>query len=116
MALQEHNRHAFSQLYDLYSGALFGVIYRVVNNTEASEEILQDSFLKIWNNITQYDASKAKLFTWMLNIARNTAIDYARVKKNNVQHEDFDAVVKTVENTLQNAERNTSSDATEVAF
>ena len=96
VALQQQDRQAFAQLYDNYASALLGVINKVVNNIEAAEEILQDSFLKIWNNIHQYDASKGRLFTWMLNISRNTAIDYARVKKNNHQHDDLDTSVKNI--------------------
>ena len=48
---------------------------------DIAEEILQDVFLKIWDKIENYDASKGKLFTWMLNIARNQAIDKTRSKE-----------------------------------
>lgn len=68
-------------LYDQYSGALLGVIARIIKNDESAEEILQDVFLKIWERIESYDASKGKLFTWMLNIARNQAIDKTRSKE-----------------------------------
>lgn len=68
-------------LYDQYSGALLGVIARIIKNDESAEEILQDVFLKIWGRIESYDASKGKLFTWMLNIARNQAIDKTRSKE-----------------------------------
>jgi RNA polymerase sigma factor (sigma-70 family) len=72
---------AFGYLYDHYSGALFGVISRIINKEEVAEEVLQDVFLKIWDKITAYDASKGRLFTWMLNIARNHAIDKTRSKE-----------------------------------
>jgi RNA polymerase sigma factor (sigma-70 family) len=68
-------------LYDHYSGALLGVIARIIKKEEIAEEILQDVFLKIWDRIDSYDATKGKLFTWMLNIARNQAIDKTRSKE-----------------------------------
>ncbi len=70
-----------SYLYDHYSAALFGVIARVVKNEDVAEEVLQDVFLKIWDRISRYDASKGRLFTWMMNIARNQAIDKTRSKE-----------------------------------
>jgi len=68
-------------LYDNYSAALYGVIYRIVGKDEIAEDVLQETFLKIWNNFSQYDASKGRLFTWILNIARNLAIDKVRSKE-----------------------------------
>jgi RNA polymerase sigma factor (sigma-70 family) len=68
-------------LYDHYSGALYGVIFRIIKKEEIAEEVLQDVFVKIWNRFDQYDASKGKLFTWMLNITRNQAIDRTRSKE-----------------------------------
>jgi RNA polymerase sigma-70 factor (ECF subfamily) len=67
-------------LYDNYSAALYGVIQRIVVSDEIAEEVLQETFLKIWNNFAQYDPSKGRLFTWMVNICRNLAIDKVRSK------------------------------------
>jgi RNA polymerase sigma-70 factor (ECF subfamily) len=80
MRLQNQDQHAFSYLYDNYSAALNGVIYRMVENTELAEDILQEAFVKIWNNFSSYDTSKGRLFTWMLNITRNLTIDTLRSK------------------------------------
>lgn len=79
--MQQKDRSAFEYLYDHYSGALLGVILRIIKKEELAEEILQDVFLKIWDRIGSYDSSKGKLFTWMLNIARNQAIDKTRSKE-----------------------------------
>ncbi len=76
--LRSQNSKGIEILYDNYSSALFGVIQRIVMEEEAAEDILQDSFIKIWNNFGSYDASKGRLFTWMVNICRNTAIDKVR--------------------------------------
>ena len=67
-------------LYDHYSAALYGVILRIVTDKETAEDVLQESFIKIWNNAAAYDPAKGRLYTWLLNIARNTAIDKTRSK------------------------------------
>lgn len=69
---------AFAVLYDNYSPALMGIIMKIVRDEPEAENLLQDCFVKIWRNIHQYDATKGRLFTWILNIARNTAINYLR--------------------------------------
>lgn len=68
-------------LYSHYSGALYGVVFRILKKEETAEEVLQDVFLKIWDKIDGYDPNKGKLFTWMVNIARNQAIDKTRSKE-----------------------------------
>ncbi len=78
--LRDKSEAGFQHLYDHYSGALYGVILRIVQSKEYTEEIIQDVFVKIWNSIHQYDSSKGRFYTWMINIARNTAIDYLKSK------------------------------------
>ena len=78
--LQNQNQQAFSYLYDNYAAALNGIIYRMVENKELAEDILQEAFVKIWNNFGSYDTGKGRLFTWMLNITRNLTIDTLRSK------------------------------------
>lgn len=68
-------------LYDNYSSALYGVIQRIVANDEIAEDVLQETFIKIWNNFPQYDKAKGRLFTWMINIARNSALDKVRSRE-----------------------------------
>ncbi len=80
MQLQNGNQMAFSYLYDNYAGALNGVIYKLVDDKQLAEDILQEAFVKIWNNFFQYDSTKGRLFTWMLNLTRNLAIDTLRSK------------------------------------
>ena len=79
-ALRQKDNQAFSYLYEHYSGALYGVIRQIVVDTELSNDVLQESFVNIWRKIDSYDESKGRLFTWMLNIARNAAIDKTRSK------------------------------------
>jgi RNA polymerase sigma factor (sigma-70 family) len=79
-AMQAGDESAFTKLYGMYSEALFGIIYSIVGDTEMAEEALQDAFVKIWNNSSSYAPGKGRFFTWVLNIARNTAIDKTRSK------------------------------------
>lgn len=78
--LQNKDQQAFAYLYDNYSAALNGVIYRLVEDRELAEDILQEAFVKVWNNFASYDTTKGRLFTWMLNITRNLTIDTLRSK------------------------------------
>jgi RNA polymerase sigma factor (sigma-70 family) len=80
MLIKQRDQPAFAYLYDNYGAALNGVITKLVDDNTLAEDILQESFLKIWNNFGNYDASKGRLFTWMLNITRNLTIDTLRSK------------------------------------
>lgn len=83
--IRERDQKAFSYLYDNYSQALFGVVNAILQDTEESEDVIQQAFLKIWNNFASYDAAKGRLYTWMLNIARNLAIDSKRSKHQKIK-------------------------------
>jgi len=76
--LQARDTTAFNYLYDHYSAALYGVIFPIVNDAESANDVLQEVFLSIWKKIETYDVVKGRLFTWMLNIARNASIDVLR--------------------------------------
>ena len=78
--LRKQDQTAFSYLYDNYAAALNGIILRMVEEPQLAEDILQEAFVKIWNNFNQYDTGKGRLFTWMINITRNLTIDMLRSK------------------------------------
>jgi len=78
--LQQRNEKAYTYLYDNYAGALYGIIHSIITNTETASDVLQEVFINIWTKIESYDPAKGRLFTWMLNIARNAAIDKIRSK------------------------------------
>lgn len=78
-----------SLLYDQYSDSLFGLVYGILDDQQAAEDVLQRTMLKIWNNIQGFDPTKASFFTWMSVIARNTALDQKRLKT-------FQARAKTI--------------------
>ncbi len=76
--VQSKNERGFNTLYNKYCGALYGVIIKLVRRTDVADDLLQDTFVKIWKHIASFDSSKGTLYTWMLNIARNQALDYLR--------------------------------------
>ncbi len=61
-------------------GAIYSIILSVVADKELANDVLQEVFIKIWRQSESYDASKGRLFTWMMNIARNASIDMLRSK------------------------------------
>lgn len=93
--LKQGNQSALAALYDKYGAALYGTVLRMVQSEEKAEEVIQESFLKIWKNASSFDETKGKFFTWALNIARNTAIDYIRTSdfRNNQKTDPFDFLV-----------------------
>lgn len=78
--LKSRDAKAFSYLYDNYSGALLGIISQIIDDMDMSNDVLQEVFINIWRKIESYDPVKGRLFTWMLNIARNASIDVLRSK------------------------------------
>ncbi len=80
IGLQAQDSSVLKLIYEKYASALYGVITRLVNDDHLAEDVLQEAFLKIWNNAASYEAEKGRLFTWMMNICRNAAIDKLRSK------------------------------------
>ena len=78
---EEGNVKAMDLLYDNYSDALYGVILRMVGDEAVAGDVLQEAFVKIWQNSKSYDPDKGRLFTWMLQISRNLAIDKLRSRE-----------------------------------
>lgn len=81
MALQQRRPADFSLLYDAYAPALYRVILGLVNDTAWAEDLLQDTFIKVWLNSQCYDPGQGRLFAWMVTIARNVALDALRAQK-----------------------------------
>lgn len=108
-AILEKDKNGAEALYDMYSSSLYGVIFRIVQHQEIAEDLLQDTFIRIWNSFSSYDAAKGRLFTWMVNVARNIAIDKTRSKefRNSAKTEDIENNVLIIDkqvNTVINPE------------
>lgn len=82
--LRARDESAMTVFYDRYSAALYGVILRIVKADDVAEDVLQESLVKIWNSFGSYDASKGRLFTWVVNVCRNLSIDKIRSRQHRV--------------------------------
>lgn len=76
--LKNRDKAAMAEMYDLYSASLYGVILRIVKDKLLAEDILQDCFVKIWFSFPLFDSQKGHLYTWLVALARNLAIDAIR--------------------------------------
>jgi RNA polymerase sigma factor (sigma-70 family) len=100
--LQDRNEQAFAYLYDNYSAALLGIINQIIPDKDIASDVLQEVFVNIWKKISTYDPAKGRLFTWMLNVARNAAIDKIRSRtyqdslKNQSLPEDVNSMSQSV--------------------
>lgn len=81
-------------LYDRYSAVVYSIALRVLGDTGAAEDILQDVFMQLWRNPSAFDASRGNLGAWLAVISRNRAIDALR--KRRPEH-DLEEVVLSVE-------------------
>ena len=77
-ALQARDSKAIRLIYQLYGTNLLGLIFRIVGEQNLAEDILQESLVKVWQKSDTFDPQKGSLFTWLLNICRNSSIDKRR--------------------------------------
>lgn len=98
LELKAQNQLSFNRLYLKYASMLLGVISKLVSSREVAEDILQDTFIKIWKSIDQYDEEKGRLFTWMACLARNTAKDYLKGKNfaKSIRNDDIDSMYSKI--------------------
>lgn len=94
--LKNRDEKGLELLYDNYAPSLLGIIVRIVRNKDIAEEVLQQTMLKAWNNISAYNENRGTLFTWVATIARNAAIDQVRLKshQNNFKNESLDTNIE----------------------
>jgi len=96
--LQTGDKKAIAYIYDKWADPLYGVIYNICKDEAIAKDVLQDTFVKVWEKSDTYDAKKSKLFTWIYQIARNKAIDaYRKIKKNRIENiQKADIIVSNV--------------------
>lgn len=75
------DRQAFDALYDATSAKLFGVCLRVLNNRAEAEEVLQEAFVRVWQNAKRFKSNSYSPMTWLITVTRNQAIDRLRTRK-----------------------------------
>lgn len=78
MALKRHDIKAVAYIYEHYCDSIYGVLLSILKDPDLSNDAFQEVVFKIWNAASRYDASRGRLFTWMINIARNYAVDRLR--------------------------------------
>ena len=78
--LKNHANEAYKYLYQHYRGSLYNIILQIIPNEETANDVLQEVFIMVWKNMDKYDAQKGRLFTWLLNVTRNAAINKTRSK------------------------------------
>lgn len=99
------NHEAFSVLVYRYSKMFYAAAYRVCSHSDEAEDIVQDAFLKLWNNPSAWEATKgAKFTTWFYKVVTNTAVDAMRKKKNHKGDEAFEFIADTRGSQLQTME------------
>jgi RNA polymerase sigma-70 factor (ECF subfamily) len=76
--LQSRDPNAMADLYDRFGRLTYGLIFRIVRNAAAAEDLVQETFLRVWNRVQAFDQEKGALGPWILAVARNRAIDYLR--------------------------------------
>src|SRR3989344_9539173 len=80
-AYLQGDEHAFANLVERHLKAVYSFTFRFVGNQSDAEDIVQESFLKVWKNLKKYSSRSASFKTWLMCIVRNTAIDYLRKRK-----------------------------------
>ncbi len=76
--LKRREPAALAKLYDSYGKIAFSLIYRIVRDVGVAEDLVQETFLRVWNRAQGFDAARGALGPWLLAVARNRAIDYIR--------------------------------------
>ncbi|MFY8282644.1 sigma-70 family RNA polymerase sigma factor [Pseudoalteromonas sp. SSMSWG5] len=80
-ATAKGNKNAFANLYQNTSAKLFAISLKMLGNRAQAEEVLQDSFVKIWHNASEYQVSKGAVMSWMISIVRYRSLDLIRHNK-----------------------------------
>src|SRR5580693_2997427 len=76
--LKAREPQAMADLYDRYGRLAYSLVFRVVRNSAAAEDLVQETFLRVWNRVQSFDQERGSLGPWILTVARNRAIDYLR--------------------------------------
>lgn len=76
--LRDRDPEALAAAYDRYSAVVYSVFLKITRNQSVAEDLVQELFLRIWNQVNSFDPSKGAVGVWILSIARNMGIDYVR--------------------------------------
>ena len=94
---------ALSELYDLYSKIIYSLIIKIVKSREEAEDLLQSVFIKVWNKASTFNKNRGSVYSWLIALARNNAIDRTRSKE--FKNININAVeIKTLDSFLNRTE------------
>src|ERR1700733_4129603 len=79
-AYRDGDSHAMTELVERHTRLVYSFVYRLIGSADGAQDVTQETFIKAWKNLKRYDV-KQSFATWILSIARNTAIDWLRKKK-----------------------------------
>ena len=92
--LQRHEAQALAELYDRYGRVVYSLILRIVRDGGIAEDLVQETFIRVWNRVQGFDSEKGAIGPWLLAVARNRAIDYLRSaggrERNAIEFEETD--------------------------
>lgn len=88
-AIRSGDQTAMAEIYDRYSNLVYSVALRILGDTGAAEDILQDVFMQLWRNPHAFDASRGSLPAWLAVISRNRAIDFFRKRRPETEMEEI---------------------------
>lgn len=84
--LKRREPQAMAELYDCYGRTAYSLIFRIVRNAGVAEDLVQETFLRIWNRVHAFDSQRGALGVWLLAVARNRALDYIRSVEGRMTH------------------------------
>ena len=87
--LKNRDERALSLLYDKYSGAIYSVILKMIRDEGKAQNLLQDTFITVWNKADRYDSNKGRFYTWVYRIAKNKTLNMLRRTEPLIQTDDF---------------------------
>ena len=97
-AVAKGDRAAFERLYGATRAKLYGIVLRILRRADLADEVMQETYLKIWNSAGRFEPALSSPITWMVTIARNRAIDLIR-KKTEVSIEEESDVMEVAAET-----------------
>ena len=92
--LQQRDPQAMADLYDRFGRLVYSVILAIVRDAGVAEDLVQETFLRVWNRMNAFEAGKGALGPWLLAIARNRAIDYIRSVQSRMQRNTYEFDVR----------------------
>ncbi len=87
--LKGKDERALSLLYDKYSGAIYSVILKIIRDEGKAQDILQDTFMTVWDKVHNYDPEKGRFYTWVYRIAKNKTLNVLRKYDPLIQTDNF---------------------------